>query len=87
MHMTLRSSTKKMVDVTEEMKIYFKELIQPLATNLSILQMFKEFKSEMVEKFERRFEEQSKKIEELESRLAVRENTEEKSKIKIDDVE
>ena len=47
--MILRSTTKKM-EITESMKQYFTELIQPLATNTSINKMFEDFKSEMIEK-------------------------------------
>ena len=40
---------------------YFSELIQPLATNACLEQMFQKLKEEIVTKFEERFMEQSKK--------------------------
>ena len=54
---------------------YFSELIQPLATNACLEQMFQRVKEEIVTKFEERFMEQNKKIDELEERVLFQENT------------
>ena len=54
---------------------YFSELIQPLATNACLEQMFQRVKEEIVTKSEERFMEQNKKIDELEERVLFQENT------------
>ena len=56
----------KKMSVLQELHDYFSELIQPLATNKCLEQMFQKLKKELVTKFEERFKEQNKKIDELE---------------------
>ena len=52
-----------------------RELIQPLATNECLEQMFQKIKEELVTKFAERFMEQNRKIDELEERVSCQENT------------
>ena len=54
---------------------YFSNLIQLLATNECLEQMFQKLKEEIVTKFEKRFMEQNSKIDELEERVSFQENT------------
>ena len=54
------------MSVLQELCDYFSELIQPFATNECLKQMFQKLKEEIVKKFEERFIEQNKKIDELE---------------------
>ena len=49
------------MSVLQELRDYFSKLIQPLATNERLEQMFQKLKEEIVTKFEERFMEQSKK--------------------------
>ena len=53
---------KKCLCHSQELRDYFSELIQPLATN----KCFQKLKEEIVRKFEERFIEQYRKIDELE---------------------
>ena len=57
------------VFVSQQLRDYFCELIQPLANNKFLEQMFQKLKEEIVTKFEERFIEQNKKIDELEERV------------------
>ena len=61
--------------MSQELRDYFSELIQPLVTNKCLEQMFQKLKEEVVTKFEERLIEQNKKIDELEERVSYRENT------------
>ena len=54
---------------------YFSELIKPLATNTSLKEMFDKMKEEVISKFESKISEQNDKIYELESRVAIQEET------------
>ena len=72
-----RIAAKKMT-TTEELKEYFKHLIVPLATTVSIEEMFQSFSSEVVAKLEKRLDDQeviikaqTAKLEEMESRLSL----------------
>ena len=75
------------MSVLQELCDYFSELIQPFATNESLKQMFQKLKEEIVTKFEERFIEQNKKIDELEERVSFKENTINQLLIKCDDNE
>ena len=57
------------MSLLQELCDYFSELIQPLATNECLKQMFQKLKEEIVTKFEERFIEQNKKIDELQGRV------------------
>ena len=56
--------------LSQELRDYFSELIQPLATNECLEQMFEKLKEEIVTKFEKRFIEQNRNIDELKERVA-----------------
>ena len=73
----------KKMSVLQELHDYFSELIQPLATNKCLEQMFQKLKKELVTKFEERFKEQNKKIDKLEE--SFQENTIKQLLIKCDD--
>ena len=93
---SVRIAAKKM-SISEDLKVYFKELILPLATTASIEEMFQLFTNKVVSKLEQRLDEQEEKInlqqtkiEKLESTLALRQNIIEKlhrAETKIDDME
>ena len=51
----------KNMSVPQELCDYFSELIQPLATNECLEEMFQKLKQEVVTKFEERFVDQNKK--------------------------
>ena len=57
------------MSVSQEIREYFSELIKPLATNEILGDMFKKLKEE-ISKFETKFAEQNRKIDELEGKLA-----------------
>ena len=63
------------MSVSQELRDYFSELIQPLATNECLEQMSQKLKEEIVTKFEERFIEKNKKIDELEERILFQKNT------------
>ena len=83
------SSTKSesMLDISEEISKYFSELIKPLATNTSLKEMFDKMKEEVISKFESKISEQNDKIYELESRVAIQEETINNLLTKCDDNE
>ena len=72
-----RSSSKResILDISEEIRKYFSELIKPLPTNTSLKEMFDKMKEELISKFESKISEQNDKIYELESRVAIQEKT------------
>ena len=55
-----RSSAKSesMSEISEEICKYFSELIKPLATNMSLKEMFDKMKEEVISKFELKIIEQ-----------------------------
>ena len=61
--------------VSKETKEYFSKLIEPLATNEYMNDLFEKFKNDVLVKLKTRINEQVKKIERLESQLALRQNT------------
>ena len=75
------------MSVSHELRDYFSELIQPLATNECLEQMFQKLKEEIVPKFEERFIEQNTKTDELEEQVPYKENTINQLLIKCDDNE
>ena len=67
-----RSSAKTTnISVSQEIHEYFSELVKPLATNVILEDMFKELKKEIISKFEEKFDEQNRKIDELEGKIAI----------------
>ena len=77
----------KKMSVLQELRDYFSEWIQPLATNECLQQIFQKLKEEIVTKFEERFIEQNRKIDELEERVSFKENAINQLLIKCDDNE
>ena len=67
-----RSSAKiTNMSVSQEIREYFSELVKPLATNEILEDMFKKLKEEIISKFEEKFDEQNRKIDELEGTIAI----------------
>ena len=73
------------MSVSHKLRDYFSELIQPLATDECLEQMFQKLKEQIVTKFEEKFIEQDRKIDELEGRVSRQENTINQLLIKCDD--
>ena len=80
------SKNENMSVVSQEIKEYFSELVKPLATNEILNEMFKKLKEEIVSEFETKYNEiksefvtkcndQNKKIEELKSQIALKDQT------------
>ena len=90
-HMVVTRSSAKgetMSDISEEICKYFSELIKPLlATTTSLKEMFDKMKEEVISKFESKISEQNDKIYELESRVAIQEQTINNLLFKCDDNE
>ena len=61
--------------VSQEIQDYFSELVKHLATNEVLNEMFKKLKEEIVSEFETKYNEQNKKIEELKSQIALKDQT------------
>ena len=73
-------STRSM-KISDDLKDYLEKLIHPLATNDSIKEMFEK---EITSKFEKKIMEQDERIIQLESVLALRQNTIDKLLDKLD---
>ena len=71
--------------MSQGLRDYFSELIQPLATNECLEQMLPKLKEEIVTKFKEKFIEQNKKFDELEERVSFQENIINQLLIKCDD--
>ena len=69
--------------VSQELRDYFSELIQPLAANECLEQMFQKLKEEIVTKFEERF--MNEHEDEQEERVSFQKNTINQLLIKCDD--
>ena len=69
---------------TEELKEYIANIVSNLPTHESLGKSFESFKKEILTKFEEIVNAQNKKIEELESTIAVQNNVIEKLKIDTD---
>ena len=68
-----RSQSKSM-SITSEMRDYFENLMKPLVTNGKLEQLLKSFQDGLMKKIEDKFNEQNTRIEELESKLAIKQN-------------
>ena len=83
-----RSSAKiTNMSVSQEIREYFSELVKPLATNGVLEDMFKKFKEEIISKFEEKFDEQDRTIDELGGEIAIQTKTIDQLIIKCDDNE
>ena len=76
-------SPSKIMSITREMRDYFESLMEPLVTNEKLEQKFKSFQDGLMKKIE----EQNTRIEELESKLAMKQNVIDNLEIKCDDNE
>ena len=84
--MVFTSSQLKNMSITSEMREYFENLMKPLVTN-ETLEQLKSFQDELMKKIEDKFKEQNDRIEELESKLAMKQNIIDHLEIKCDDNE
>ena len=82
--MVFTPSQLKNMSITSEMREYFENLMKPLVTNESLEQQLKFFQEGLMKKIEDKFKEQNDRIEELESKLVIKQNIIE---IKCDDNE
>ena len=83
-----RSSAKNTnMSVSQEIREYFSELVKPLATNEILEDIFKQLKEEIISKFEEKFDEQNRKVDELKGKTAIQANTNDQLIIKCDDNE
>ena len=83
-----RSSAKiTNMSVSQEICEYFSEIVKPLATNEILEDMFKKLKEEIISRFEEKFDEQNRKIDELAGKIAIQANTIDQLIIKCDDNE
>ena len=73
-YMVSTHSKSKNMFITSEMREYFENLMKPLVTNEKLEQSIKSFQEGLMKKIEEKFENQYKRIEELESRLALKQN-------------
>ena len=69
------------------MSDYFEILMKPLVTNDKLEQLLKSFQDSLMKKIEDKFNEQNTRIEELESKLAIKQNIIDTLEIKCDDNE
>ena len=65
-------SQSKIMSITSELRDYFESLMEPLVTNEKLEQVFKSFQDGLMKKIEDKFKEQNTRIEELESKLAIK---------------
>lgn len=63
------------MSVSDELKDYLENLLKPLATHETIKELFEKFETDIISKFEEKIRAQDEKIEQLESKLAMRMNT------------
>ena len=68
-----RSQSKSM-SITSKMRDYFENLMKPLVTNDKLEKLLKSFQDGLMKKIEDKFNEQNTRIEELESKLAIKQN-------------
>ena len=85
--MVFTRSQLKNMSITSEMREYFENLMKPLVTNETLEQQLKFFQDGLMKKIEDKFKEQNDRIEELESKLAMKQNIVDHLEIKCDDNE
>ena len=76
-----------MATVSNEMKLYFERLIEPLVTNKSIEDLFSKVKDDLLKKFDEKIFKQNAKNEKLEFIILIHENTIDQLLGKCDDHE
>ena len=88
---TRQSSNKKeeetMGTISSDIKCYFEKLIEPLATNKSLEDLFNKLKDDLMKKFYEKISEQNAKIEKCESIISIHENKIDQLLVKSDDNE
>ena len=83
-----RSSAKNTnMSASQEIREYISELVKPSATNEILEDIFKQLKEEIISKFEEKFDDQNRKVDELEGKTAIQANTNAQLIIKCDDNE
>ena len=87
MVVTRPSAKTANMSVSQEICEYFSELLEPLAANEILEEMFKKLKEEIISKFEEKFHQQNRKIDELEGKIVIQTNTIDQLIIKCDDNE
>ena len=85
--MVFTRSQLKNMSITSEMREYFENLMKPLVTNETLEQQLKFFQDGLMKKIEDKFKEQNDRTEELESKLAIKQNIIDHLEIKCDDNE
>ena len=85
--MVLTCSQLKNMFITTEMCEYFENLMKPLVTNETLEQQLKSFQDVLMKKTEDKIKAQNDRIEELESKLALKQNIIDHPEIKCDDNE
>ena len=85
--MVFTRSQLKNMSITSEMREYFENLMKPLVTNESLEHQLKFFQDRLMKKIEDKFKEQNDRIEELEPKLAMKQNIVDHLEIKCDDNE
>ena len=78
-----RSQSKSM-SIRSKMRDYFENLMKPLVTNDKLEKLLKSFQDGLMKKIEDKFNEQNTRIEELESKLAIKQNIIDTLEIKCD---
>ena len=86
-YMISTRSQSKIMSITSELRDYFESLMEPLVTNEKSEQVFKSFQDGLMKKIADKFKEQNTRIEELESKLAIKQNVIDSLEIKCDDNE
>ena len=67
------------------MREYVENLMKPLVTNEKLEELLKSFQDEIVKRFEHKIKEQNTKIEEFQSKLAMKQTAIDNLEIKYDD--
>ena len=85
MVITHSSAKTTNLSVLQGIREYFSELVKLFATNEILEDMFKKSKEEIISKFKEKFDEQNRKIDELEGKIAIQANTVDQFVIKRDE--
>ena len=86
-YMVSTRSQSKIMSITSELQDYFESLMEPLVLNEKLEQVFNSFQDGLMKKIEDKFKEQHTRIEELESKLAIKQNVIDNLEITCDDNE
>ena len=86
-YMVFTRSQLKHMSITSEMSEYFENLMKTLVTNETLEQQLKFFQDGQMKKIEDKFKQQNDRIEELESKLAIKQKIIDHLEITCDDNE